>query len=343
MKKIFASCFSFFLVLLLICIAAPAQQITILQQGEPTSIRGLSVVNDSVAWISGSKGYIATTTNGGKTWNWGQVKGYEKADFRDIEAFSATEAVIMSSGTPALILKTTDGGQSWQEKYRNTDTAYFFDAMDFSNPQHGLVLGDPIKNKFVLLETVDGGEKWKMFVNRPDALAGEAAFAASGTCLRFNKDEISIVTGGSHSRVLTLSCNAYPAYWTKNELLIKHGKPSQGAFSLSNSLSGVVVGGDYQNDKLADSVAQYSFYDGTYAGGRIVLSTKPPSGFQSCVEFISGDIYLSTGTPGSNITADGGKTWKKIDNSSFNVCRKARHGNLVLLAGNGGKIAVLKP
>ncbi len=89
----------------------------------------------------------------------------------------------MSSGTPALILKTVDGGANWQVKYRNTDTAYFFDAMDFADKKHGYILGDPINNKFVLMETKDGGETWDMFKNRPDALPGEAAFAASGTCL----------------------------------------------------------------------------------------------------------------------------------------------------------------
>src|ERR1700731_4933820 len=90
-----------------------AQAITVLQQGKPTSIRGLSVVDDNVAWISGSKGYIAITIDGGKNWNWQQVKGFEKSDFRDIEAFSDKEAIIMSSGTPALILKTIDGGINW--------------------------------------------------------------------------------------------------------------------------------------------------------------------------------------------------------------------------------------
>src|SRR5476651_585380 len=140
--------------------ALKAQKIEILQQGKPTSIRGLSVVDDKIAWISGSKGYIATTTDAGKTWAWQQVKGFEQADFRDIEAFSGKEAIIMSSGTPALILKTTDGGENWQVKYRNADTAYFFDAMDFETPKHGLVLGDPVGGKFVLMETNDGGETW---------------------------------------------------------------------------------------------------------------------------------------------------------------------------------------
>ncbi len=200
-----------------------AQSVTLLQQDKPTSIRGLSVVDDSVAWISGSKGYIAITRNGGKTWDWQQVKGFEKFDFRDIEAFSDKEAVIMSSGTPALVLKTTDGGANWQVKYRNTDTAYFFDAMDFADKKHGYILGDPINNKFVLMETKDGGETWNMFKNRPDALSGEAAFAASGTCLRVNTETgINIVTGGSNSQLLSyydLSGNALTG-WSYGNLPI---------------------------------------------------------------------------------------------------------------------------
>src|SRR6201996_2557434 len=119
------------LLLLLVFFAARsiAQHIEILQQDKPTSIRGLSVVDDNVAWVSGSKGTIAITTNGGKTWDWQQVKDFENADFRAIEAFSSKEAIIMSSGTPALILKTTDGGETWQEKCRKGIWAYMFNAV----------------------------------------------------------------------------------------------------------------------------------------------------------------------------------------------------------------------
>jgi photosystem II stability/assembly factor-like uncharacterized protein len=335
--------------LLLLCIllfanTLKAQTISILQQGKPTSIRGLSVVDDSVAWISGSKGNIAITRDGGKNWNWQQVKGFEKADFRDIEAFSDKEAVIMSSGTPALILKTTDGGASWQEKYRNADTAYFFDAMDFADKKHGYVLGDPINNKFILMETKDGGESWNMFKNRPDALPGEAAFAASGTCLRAWNDKISIASGGIHSRALMYFTDSKKKNneWVIDDLPILKGKASQGAFSFACDKNGtwIFVGGDYSHDTVKDSIASYIKY-GSYAD-QFFIPEQGPSGFQSCVEFISGQTFLSTGTPGSNITTDGGKTWAKIDDTSFNVCRKAKHGKLVLLAGNGGKIGVLK-
>ncbi|MBS1525188.1 MAG: oxidoreductase, partial [Bacteroidetes bacterium] len=233
-----------------------AQHIEVLQQGRPASIRGLSVVDDNVAWVSGSKGTIAITKDGGKTWDWKQVKGFEKSDFRDIEAFSNKEAIIMSSGTPALILKTTDGGETWQTKYRNTDSAYFFDAMDFNTPEHGLVLGDPIAGKFVLMETNDAGETWHEFKNRPDALPGEAAFAASGTCLQIVKDTtIAIVTGGASSRVLTYE-PSMGANWDTFNFPFAHGKPSQGIFSMALSDStAIIVGGDYANDKKADSVA----------------------------------------------------------------------------------------
>jgi photosystem II stability/assembly factor-like uncharacterized protein len=321
-----------------------AQHIEQLQEGKPTSIRGLSVVDDNVAWISGSKGYIAITIDGGKSWNWQQVKGFEKSDFRDIEAFSDKEAVIMSSGTPALILKTIDGGANWQVKYQNTDTTYFFDAMDFADRQHGYILGDPITNKFLLMETKDGGETWNMFKNRPDALPGEAAFAASGTCLRVDNDNIiNIATGGSRSRLLILIDDKIaPSQWINIDLALIHGKSSQGAFSLANGDGTIIVGGDYQKDHLIDSVAEYWHSNDEHGRGAMLLPNKPPSGFQSCVEFIQGNIFLSTGTPGSNITTNGGKTWSKINDTSYNVCRKTKHGKLVLLAGNGGKIGVLK-
>jgi photosystem II stability/assembly factor-like uncharacterized protein len=327
------------LFLLFIAISVKAQHVEVLQQGKSTSIRGLSVVDDNIAWISGSKGTIAITTDGGKTWNWQQVNGFEKADFRDIEAFSAKEAVIMSSGTPALILKTTDGGQNWKVKYSNTDTAYFFDAMDFTDRFHGYVLGDPINNKFVLMETKNGGDTWSAFKNCPNAITGEAAFAASGTCLRVDRSRLNIVTGGTQSRVIEYSINSN--LWDYWPLPIASGKPSRGAFSFSratNESSRIFIGGDYADDHKTDSVAAYL----PLHSNSIKLANQGPAGFQSCVEYISGNTFLSTGTPGSNLTTDGGKTWSKIDDASYNVCRKAKRGKLVLLAGNGGKIGILQ-
>lgn len=313
-----------------------AQKIEILQQGKSTSIRGLSVVDDNVAWISGSKGNISITTDGGKTWNWQQVKGYEQADFRDIEAFSDKEAIILSSGTPALILKTVDGGANWSLTYKNDDKAYFLDAMDFADKKHGFILGDPIDKKFLILETNDAGDTWHPFANLPEALADEAAFAASGTCLRVdNKGRLEIVTGGKVARNLSYNGKS----WTYTNLPVTHGPSSNGAFSIASDKK-IVVGGNYSKDKITDSVS--CVMPGNSKTGFTKID-KGPLGYQSCVEYLNAKTYLSTGTPGTNITTDAGLTWQQIDIISYNVCRKAKKGKLVLLAGDKGKIAILKP
>ena len=314
-----------------------AQKITIVQEGKPTSIRGLSVVNNKTAWVSGSKGYIAITNDGGKTWDWQQIKNYEQVDFRDIEAFSDKEAVIMSSGTPALVLKTVDGGKTWQEKFNKADSAYFLDAMDFIDRKHGYILGDPIKNKFLLMETKDGGETWAEMQNTPEALPGEAAFAASGTCLRVNKDQgIVITSGGTVARFLQL-CNCERAQWQVKNLPLAQTAGSKGAFSISDDLL-VAVGGNYAKDRLTDSViCRFDKKSAQYQ----VLQVGT-TGFQSCVERVWDRVYLSTGTSGSSISNELGKSWQKIDSTSFNVCRKAKHGKLILLAGDKGKIGTFK-
>jgi hypothetical protein len=40
-----------------------------------------------------------------------KVPGYEKMDFRDIEAFDSNTAIIMGITLPAVLLKTKDGGK----------------------------------------------------------------------------------------------------------------------------------------------------------------------------------------------------------------------------------------
>src|SRR5213592_2137721 len=87
--------------------------VEILTSGTNTSLRGLSVVNDNIIWVSGSNGTVGKTTNAGKNWKWFTVKGFEKKEFRDIEAFYATTATIIAFDEPAYILKTNNGGESW--------------------------------------------------------------------------------------------------------------------------------------------------------------------------------------------------------------------------------------
>jgi photosystem II stability/assembly factor-like uncharacterized protein len=317
-----------------------AQSLTIVEQDKPTSIRGLSVVNDKIAWVSGSKGHIGISTNGGQTWAWQQVAGFEQSDFRDVEAFSATEAIVISSGTPAVILKTTDAGKNWKVCYRNDDKAYFLDGMDFYNARHGLIMGDPINGKFLLLETQNSGDTWQDVTTAPPAVTEEAAFAASGTSIIINKAarQVMMVTGGPVSRLLT---SRDLKTWNAQAVPIAQGLNSKGSFSVAQGGGHtIIVGGNYVQNKKADSVACYA--NGKQATQNFQLAKQMPGGFQSGVVYLSKATFLSTGTSGTNISYDGGQSWKLIDPSSFNACQKAGYGNLVILAGDKGKIAIFK-
>ena len=62
------------------------------------SFRGLSVVSEKVVWASGTGGTVIQTIDGGKSWKVMQVADAAKLDFRDIEAFDANTAYILSIG-----------------------------------------------------------------------------------------------------------------------------------------------------------------------------------------------------------------------------------------------------
>lgn len=333
-----------FLLLLINCYlftSVPAQkslpQINILTKGTNTSIRGLSVVNDMVIWTSGSNGTIGRSTNGGKDWKWLQVKGFEDRDFRDIEAFDGTSAIIMAVGEPAYILKTNDGGDTWRVVYENKTKGMFLDAMAFWNEISGIVIGDPVDGKFFVARTFDGGNSWQEIPDKykPKADSGEACFAASGTNVRpLDRDEAIFVSGGTVSRA-----------FIRNQpvaLPIVQGKNTTGANSVavmdSRKLKGgksiIVVGGDFTNDS---SSVQNCFYSQD-RGKTWKAPVKPPHGYRSCVEYLSKKQLITCGTTGVDYSFDGGKTWKLISKEGFHVCRIAKNGAAIFLAGPNGKI-----
>ena len=319
---------------------AQKPEIELITSGTKTSLRGLSVVNDNVVWVSGSSGTVGKTTNGGKTWKWMTVTGFEKTDFRDIEAFDGATAVIMGIGEPAYILKTNNGGESWKVVYENKTKGMFLDAMEFWNEQSGIVVGDPIDGKFFITRTFDGGDSWQdiPFDKRPDADSGEACFAASGTNIRaLDRDEAVFVSGGLKSRL-----------FTKNKpitLPIIQGKETTGANSIAvwdeEKLKGgkmmVVAGGDFNADS---STINNCFYTSD-GGKKWKRPNTPPHGYRSCVEFLSKKIILACGLNGVDYSGDGGKNWKWISKEGFHVCRIARIGSAVYLAGGNGKIGRL--
>jgi hypothetical protein len=183
----------------ILSIFSSAQSVQVLSAGTKSSFRGLSVVDDQTLWVSGSAGTVGRSIDGGQSWQWLTVKGYEKTDFRDIEAFDAQTAIIMGIASPAYILKTTDAGLSWTKVYENRDTSMFLDAMDFVDAQHGIVIGDPLQGRVFMAQTADGGNSWQEVPlnERPAVATGEAFFASSGTNVRlYGPTQYALASGG---------------------------------------------------------------------------------------------------------------------------------------------------
>jgi hypothetical protein len=330
----------FIFTMTLCCVQLNAQKIELLVSGNKTSIRGLSVVNDKVIWASGSNGTVARSIDSGKTWKWITVPGYEKRDFRDIEAFDAVTAIIMGIAEPAVILKTVDGGEHWKLVYENKTKGMFLDAMEFWNEESGIVVGDPINGKFFISRTYDKGKSWHdiSFDKLPVADSGEGCFASSGTNVRaLSLGEACFISGGLSSKF----------YWKgKSTVLpILQGKESYGANSIAirdhenrkKSNYFIVVGGDFTHDTSTEKNCVLS-KDG---GLTWIAPTTPPHGYRSCVEFITKTKLITCGTSGVDISIDGGMNWQLISKEGFHVSRKAKEGKAVFLAGGNGRIAKL--
>ncbi|MBL8822194.1 MAG: glycosyl hydrolase [Planctomycetia bacterium] len=304
--------------------------------------RGLCAISSDVAWVSGTKGTVGRTLDGGKTWEVITVPGAEKLDFRDIEAFSKDVAYILSigSGENSRIYKTTDGGKQWKLQFTNDNPKAFYDALAFWDEQHGVAISDPVDGKFRLLITSDGGANWKpiLSANMPDALEGEGAFAASGACLlATGTNDIWFVTGGASAARLFHSPDK-GRNWTVLESKMQAGVDSRGIFSLAfkDRSTGMMVGGDY---KIPLQTNQTWLL--TTNGGISWEAAEKPSllPFCSCVVW-AGNHWIAVGTTGSFQSQDG-KKWNRIDAENYNVVSAGKDGS-TWAAGPKSRIATLK-
>jgi hypothetical protein len=311
-----------------------AQTIELLDSNSIISIRGLSVVSDKIIWASGSKGTVARSVDGGKTFQWIIVPGFTKRDFRDIEAFDENTAIIMTVDTSAIILKTTDGGKLWKKVFEDNRPGMFLDAMEFWNSNSGIIVGDPINGKLFIARTFDGGETWRGLpeANYPEAAEGEAMFASSGTNVtKLNKQEAVFVTGGKKSRLFIRDL--------KIDLPLVQGQDFTGANSIAvyDEKNIIVVGGDFTKD-----TSRFKNCTITHNKGKSFKApTTPPFGYRSCVIYLNKKRLITCGTSGVDVSEDGGDTWRTISLSGFHVVQKAKKGRTVFLAGSRGRIAKL--
>lgn len=310
--------------------------------GVTARLRGLSAVNKSIVWASGSNSTVLRTLNGGTSWQQIHVTS-DQLDFRDIDAFDANTAYLLSigNGPASRIYKTIDGGKTWSLQFQNEDPKAFLDAMSFWDRENGLVIGDSIAGVLYILVTSDGGKTWRRVPQSslPPALENEGAFAASGTNISLvGKSHAWIATGGANrSRVLRTSDRGKT--WQVAETPLAAGS-SAGAFSIAfrDQKRGVIVGGDYRKEtEAANNMAV------TEDGG-VTWRLRPGlTGYRSVVAFSPADRnkLIATGPSGTDFSNDGGRIWRTIPGPGFDTFSFAVGSNVGWAAGANGRIARL--
>ncbi|HCS18961.1 MAG TPA: hypothetical protein DIW47_00105 [Bacteroidetes bacterium] len=313
------------------------------------SFRGLAPLNDTVCWVSGSKGTVLKTENGGATWDTISPAGYSTKEFRDIHVYDHKHALLMSSGENAVILSTRDGGKSWQTVHSNNRAGVFYDAMDAFGP-YVAVIGDPYKPEgldhlvFDMILSCDSGKTWicpfaETWREYWAADSGEAFFAASGTNLILDYKgyyhpatfdpknlQFSMVSGGSNPRL----------YMNGSRMALALNKgPSSGAYGHARASKRrmVIVGGDYTKP---DSKEKNCLYYDQKAQGYFAPAT-PPNGYRSGIaQYNDGQLWVCTGTNGTDISKDDGKTWSVLPLEGYNSCAFSK--KYLWLCGDKGRV-----
>jgi photosystem II stability/assembly factor-like uncharacterized protein len=279
----------------------------------------VSIVNDDVVWVGGSRGTFAFTTDGGATWRLGRVPGADSLQFRDVHGVDANTAYLLSigSGEQSRIYKTTDAGASWTMQFLNREPRAFFDCFGFWDARSGIAFSDSFDGMFLLITTADGGSTWtRVPADRlPRAHEGEGAFAASGTCLVVAGDSAAWVgTGASVGGARVLRTTDRGLTWSVTETPIVKGE-SAGIASLAfrDRWNGAALGGDISRpDAFMDNVALTSDGGATWS-----LGEPPP---------FPGAVYGSAWVPGSPVptlaavgpkglaySLGGGRGWVLLD------------------------------
>jgi hypothetical protein len=112
------------------------------------------------------------------------------------------------------------------------------------------------------------------------------------------------------------------------------GSASAGAFSLrvvwwdDGVKAAVAVGGDFAKPEVTDGTAAW-----TPDGVKWTASDKPPHGYRSAVAW-DADLngWITVGTNGSDVSWDGGKSWRPLDDGNWNAL------SLPFVVGPGGRI-----
>ena len=287
--------------------------------GTSQRLQAVSPVNDKVVWASGLGGTFAITTNGGNTWLSRVVPGAEELQFRDVHGVSEKVAYLLSAGEGSdnRIYKTKDGGATWTLEFQaGTDPRNFYDCFDFWSPDRGITFADAVDGIFPVIRTLNG-ETWQNIGDRlPPAQAGEAGFAASGTCVATLGGKRAWIATGGAEKARILATTDGGATWKAYDTPIVQGTSSSGGFSVAfrDPFRGILGGGELDPDlPQGPNVAVSS--DGGKSWSTDGIGQNPFPGAIFGLTYVPGfgqRTVVATGPGGTAWSRDEGHTWTNL-------------------------------
>lgn len=335
------------LALLSLCHAAPflafpimlaAQRVDTIPSPTTALLQAVSVPDDSIVWLSGHRGAVLRSTDGGSTFAVRPVPGAERLQFRDIHARGASTAWILSAGNgdQSRIYHTTDGGATWALQFTNPDSAAFYDCLTFFDDRTGVAYSDAVGGRTLILRTTDGGGTWTHLPTGavPAPLEGEGAFAASGGCVTSVDDRHGwVALGGPGARLLRTSDAG--ATWSLHETpFVRGASGGMTAVAFRDPMTGLGVAG--RIDQMNADTASAAFGISRDGGRSWQLLPRPPKpGAPFGVAWL-GDAALVVGPGGLSLTEDLGTRWRELDARSF--WSVGSRGNVAWAVGPEGRI-----
>lgn len=296
--------------------------------------RGIDL-KDNLCYIAGSKGNVyqlKLNRNNAKTLKPKLLLNADSTHLRDLEVMTDGSMLIMGIESPGRIFHVLKNRSI--EVYGNKNPAVFLDGIDSWENGTVLAYGDPVENHPFILRSENLGITWTQLSqeNLPPKLEPEAGFAASGTGVVCLPQGLAYMAWGGQKARVFKSTN-YGKNWKALETPIAHGTSGRGIYAMAwkNKNTGIVLGGNWE-DPEGDSTASY-----TTDGGETWELSTGSSGYRSGGCYLIGEVFLSVGTKGTDITFDSGKTWNQISSKALNAIVYDSDLNMAIGVGNKGE------
>jgi len=224
------------------------------ESGTELALTDVAFVDINHAWVSGDKGLILFSTDGGLTW--GRRDTGVEARLLSVSFIGVDEGVVV--GENGTILMTTDGGMTWQRSV--SPTSLRLNAVAFSEDGTAWAVGD----EGTMLRSRDGGVTWTQLgfqLPLTSALRAVSFDGAFGAAV------------GAEGAVLTTTDNGDS--WGRQEILDSDdGSATSQKVTTTRPLNGLTVKVSESGDVSAWATSDEKVWQWGLLGGDLGVSPR---------------------------------------------------------------------